>query len=235
VASYRFRNMAEACEVMLPVMHAIATTIGVSCEVVLHDLAVKDRLGSTIIAIENGHVTGRAVGGPTTNLGLEALRSRDGSPDRFNYATRTPDGRELRSSSVYFHNDAGELIGALCINLDLATYQRAYNALGALMNGRDQAPVFETFGVDIDEVLAALIHEALVRADKPFTAMTRDERVELFRYLDSKGAFLIKRAADRIARSLRLSRVTVYSYLQEARATDAPTPSIVNGVSAGDR
>ena len=98
-------------------------TIGPRCEVVLHDYREWDRSGSTIVWIENGHVTGRHVGGPTTNLGLEAMRSGDASPDRFNYRTRTrKDGRTLRSTSIYFRNRAGEFIGALCINLDVSAY-----------------------------------------------------------------------------------------------------------------
>src|SRR5512142_860148 len=110
--------MTELRDVLVPVMKAIAQTVGPRCEVVLHDLRAADRLGSTIVWIENGQVTGRRVGGPTTNLGLEALRTGDPNPDRFNYRTKTADGRELRSSSVYFRNGRGEIIGALCVNVD---------------------------------------------------------------------------------------------------------------------
>ena len=42
----------------------------------------------------------------------------------------------------------------------------------------------------------------------------------MVRSLDEKGAFLVKRAAERIARALGTSRVTAYAYLEEARATE---------------
>jgi predicted transcriptional regulator YheO len=48
--------------------------------------------------------------------------------------------------------------------------------------------------------------------------MSRDDKVAVIRLLDKKGAFLVKRAIDRIARVLRVSRVTAYNYLEEARA-----------------
>lgn len=82
-------GMAEIRDVLIPVMRAIAATIGPRCEVVLHDIGHVDRLAHAIIWIENGHVTGRHVGGSTTNLGLEALRSGLEDPDRLNYPSRT--------------------------------------------------------------------------------------------------------------------------------------------------
>ena len=54
------------------VVDAIARTFGPRCEVVLHDLRDLDR---SIIKIENGHVTGRSVGGAITDKGLRDLRS----------------------------------------------------------------------------------------------------------------------------------------------------------------
>ena len=41
--------------------HAIAVQFGSNCEVVVHDLETNDPERS-IVAIENGHVTGRSVG-----------------------------------------------------------------------------------------------------------------------------------------------------------------------------
>ncbi len=217
-------EIAEIREPLIATARAIAATIGPHCEVVLHDYREWGRSGSTIIWIENGHVTGRRVGGPTTNLGLEAMRSGTLSPDRYNYRTRTKDGRTLRSTSIYFRNRTGELIGSLCINLDVSAYLTARGALDALIGveveAAGDAEVAETFGNDIGEVLDAQIQAAISRTGKPAPALSRDDKVSVVRYLDEKGAFLVKRAADRIARALGTSRVTVYAYLEEARSTN---------------
>lgn len=225
-------DMTELRDVLVPVMKAIAQTVGPRCEVVLHDLRAPDRLGSTIVSIENGQVTGRRVGGPTTNLGLEALRTGDPSPDRFNYRTRTADGRELRSSSVYFRNSGGELVGALCINLDVRPYVHARDALDELVGPPEEAGVEldELLGTDIGEVLDGLLQRGIQRIGVPVAAMSREDKVAVMRFLDEKGAFLVKRAVDRIARGLRISRVTAYAYLEEARST---TVSV--GGAAGER
>jgi predicted transcriptional regulator YheO len=218
-------EFSEIRDALVAIVRAIARTIGPHCEVVLHDYREWGRSGSTIVWIENGHVTGRRIGGPTTNLGLEALKSGTDSPDRFNYQSRAKDGRTLRSTSIYFRNRAGRLIGSLCINVDVDAYVTARAALDALL-GVEMAPsgetdVAETFGSDIAEVLDAQIQAAIARTGKPAAALARDDRVAVVSYLDEKGAFLVKRAADRIARALGTSRVTVYAYLEEARANGA--------------
>jgi predicted transcriptional regulator YheO len=218
-------ELSEIKGALVAIARAIARTIGPRCEVVLHDYREWDRSGSTIVWIENGHVTGRHVGGPTTNLGLEAMRAGYASADRFNYLSRAKDGRTLRSTSIYFQNRTGKLIGSLCINVDVDAFVTARAALDALL-GVEAAPTgdpdeTETFGTDIGEVLDAQIQAAMSRTGKPLPSLTREDRVAVVRHLDEKGAFLVKRAADRIARSLGISRVTVYAYLEEARATGA--------------
>ena len=71
---------------LAPVMKAIATAMGPHCEVVLHDLSSRHvRRYHTIRAMENPHVTGRSVGGPSTNLGLQSSARRSGRPQRLGY------------------------------------------------------------------------------------------------------------------------------------------------------
>ena len=216
-------ELSELGGMLRAVARAVARTVGPRCEVVIHDYREWQRSGSTIVWIENGHVTGRHVGGPTTNLGLEVLRSGDQAPDRLDYRTKTRDGRTLRASSIYFRNLAGDLIGSLCINLDVSAYQEARTALDSILGpgssgASDGTVVPETYGEEIGEVLDALIQAAIARTGSSAEALTRDDKVEVVRYLDEKGAFLVKRAAERIARALGISRVTAYAYLEEARA-----------------
>jgi predicted transcriptional regulator YheO len=209
-------GMADLLPALIPVARGIAAAVGPRCEVVIHDIADPERLASTIVWIENGHVTGRQVGGPTTNLGLEALRNADRDPDRLDYRSQTSDGRQLRCSSTYFRDRNGRLIGALCVNVDVSAYVGAKESLEELI-GDAGSPLEETFATDIDDVLAGLTRAAIARTGRPVSAMTREDKIEVLRELDAKGVFLVKRAVDRVARALRISRVTAYAYLQEVR------------------
>lgn len=203
-----------------PIMKAIAGAVGPHCEVVLHDLSKRD-VERSIVAIENGHVTGREVGGPSTNRGLELLRSEAEDHDEYGYKARTGDGRELRSSSVYFRDPDGRVVAALCINVDLTPLHAARSALdAALRPAVEHTPAQEeTFASDITEVLDNLIDAAITRTGKTVALMDRDDRLAVLRFLDERGAFFVKRAVDRVARRLSVSRVTAYNYLEQIRAT----------------
>ena len=203
-----------------PIMKAIAAAVGPHCEVVLHDLSKRD-MEHTIVAIENGHVTGRAAGGPSTNRGLELLRNEAADHDEYGYKGRTGDGRELRSSSVYLRGADGGVIAALCINVDLTPLQAARAALDtALRPAVEETPARdeEVFASDITEVLDKLIDAAIAQTGKTVALMGRDDRVAVLRFLDQRGAFFVKRAVDRVARRLNVSRVTAYNYLEQVRA-----------------
>jgi predicted transcriptional regulator YheO len=213
----------ELLATLEPIMKAIAGAVGPHCEVVLHDLSRRD-VERTIVAIENGHVTGRKVGGPSTNRGLELLRREAEDHDEYGYKARTGDGRELRSSSVYFRDADGRVIAALCINVDMTPLQAARSALDAALRPTvDEAPTREeVFATDINEVLDNLIDGAIAHTGKTVALMDRDDRLAVLRFLDERGAFFVKRAVDRVARRLNISRVTAYNYLEQIRATDEP-------------
>lgn len=218
-AQARFASFDEVRRAMAPVMDAIAAVGGPDCEVVLHDLSARD-LEHSVAAIVNGHVSGREVGGPSTNLGGEVLQDEEADHNAYGYRGRTSDGRDLISSSVYYRDLEGRVIAALCINRDLSRVQTAIATLGALLpeasSDVSDSPR-EHIGPDVSSVLDDMITEAIAAVGKPSTAMGKDDRVEALRLLESRGAFHIKRAADKVAGRLGVSRVTVYGYLDEVR------------------
>ena len=66
---------------------------------VIHDVGAKHPEHS-IVAIENGHVTGRKVGDGASHVVLEQVRQADAQPsDHLSYLTKTPDGKILKSST----------------------------------------------------------------------------------------------------------------------------------------
>ena len=64
---------ASTLQFLFQLARGIAGQFGPNCEVVVHDLASNDP-ESSIVAIENGHVTGRKVGDGPSHVVLEALR-----------------------------------------------------------------------------------------------------------------------------------------------------------------
>ncbi|WP_158297205.1 helix-turn-helix transcriptional regulator [Zhihengliuella sp. ISTPL4] len=215
-----YESAEEVLQLYRPLLPALAAAAGPSVEVVLHNLDGSDvDLGHTIVAIENGHVTGRAVGGPSTSLGLDVLRDRQKNHDAFGYTAHTSDGRELRCSSIYFHNREGDIIASLCINVDVSPLRQARNILDALLpaTAAEMAPR-EHFGTDLVSVMDAMITEAIRDIGRPVEAMSRDDKISVLERLDQRGATQMRKSVEAIAKRLGISRVTAYNYLEEARA-----------------
>lgn len=213
-------SIKENLYFFIPMMEGIANQFGENCEVVLHDHS--QGLESSIIAIINGHVTGRKVGDPSSNLGLEVLRGTDVNGDRHNYFTQTREGKTLRSTSVYIRDNDQQVIGALCINLDISDILQAEKTLNKMAGRPDTTPVRqeevnEVFVKDVNELLDYLIAECMSLINVAVINMTRQDKLNAIKFFDDKGVFLIKKSGEKICEFLNISKYTLYAYLGEIR------------------
>ena len=65
-----------------------------------------------------------------------------------------------------------------------------------------------------------MITKILAEMGKTPAAMSREEKTEVVKRLEERGAFLVKRSAEQVAEALDLSRYTIFSYLKEIRHGD---------------
>lgn len=202
--------------------HAIATQFGSSCEVVVHDLETSDPEHS-IVAIENGQVSGRTVGDGPSHVVLEAIKAGriHKLSDRLAYLTKTSDGRILRSSTVFIRNEAGETVGVFGINYDITVLSAAADALGDITGTAGGAgPVGEPEPIvkNVADLLDDLIEQSVELVGKPAALMNKEDRVRAIRYLNDAGAFLITKSGPKVCKYFGISKYTLYSYLDEAKA-----------------
>ncbi len=208
--------VSDNLNLLSDIAKCIAMQFGENCEVVLHDLTLP--YDQTIVAIWNGHVTGRKVGDGGTNAGLEILKGSAAPDDQYSYVNATPTGRILRSSSKYFRDEYGKVNGSLCINLDITDMIKCENTLrsftGSGSSALTQTP--ELFVGNVDELLEIMMKEAISMTGKSVGNLTKEEKVAVVHNLDGKGFFLIKKAAEKLADFLGLSRYSIYNYLNES-------------------
>ena len=99
---------ASMLQFLFRLAKALSAQFGPSCEVVIHDLQSNDP-DSSIVAIENGHVSGRKVGDGPSHVVLDALHGdRSNLQDHLAYLTKTRDGKILKSSTIYIRDDKSE-------------------------------------------------------------------------------------------------------------------------------
>lgn len=196
---------------------------GAHCEVVLHDLSKP--YDKTVVDIRNGHITGRKIGDCGSNLGLEVMRMTSPEKgDAFNYISHTREGKILRSSSIYLRDDKGNLRYSLCVNLDITDSMKFESYLKEInrYEASDSNPN-EIFVDNVQNLLGELITRGAEQIGKKPCAMNKEEKIELLRYLDNKGALLISKSGERICEELQISKFTFYNYLESIRkAEEAP-------------
>ena len=78
----------------------------------------------------------------------------------------------------------------------------------------------EPFTNDVNQILELLLQECRKRMDKPAKEMNKEEKMEIVRFLDHKGAFLITKSGPKVCKYFGISKYTLYNYLDEARATE---------------
>ena len=194
----------------------LAAHFGPSCEVVIHDLAGPD--GECSIAhIENGQVTGRKAGdGPSKVVVEQLLHSREDPQDQLAYLTRTPDGKILKSSTIYIRDDAGRVEAILSINYDISALLMIENALSGLIHTADRdpaAPAERISVLNVNDLLEDLIEQSVALVGKPVALMTKDDKVRAIQFLSQHGAFLITKSGDKVAKYFGISKYTLYSYI----------------------
>ncbi|MEU3888780.1 helix-turn-helix transcriptional regulator [Streptomyces sp. NPDC029041] len=206
-----------------PVVDGIAATFGPVCDVVLHDYRDPEH---SVVAVA-GAVTGRAVGGAMSEIGMRVLARGDEASDELNYVTRTRNGAVTKSSTIVLRDSTGAVFGALCVNVDVGAVTQVHGLLGALAGVGAAAPAelpTTTFGNDIDSVVDALVDAHRSQQRGSWAELDRAERVELFGGLDTRGVFAVRGAVEQVAARLGISRASAYNYLSRARAAhDTPT------------
>lgn len=211
----------------IPLVHFLGQAIGPNCEVVLHDLSDPTK---SIIAIANGHISGRAVGGPTTDLAIKILKEgvEEGKPYITNYTARGQKNNICRSSSYFIRDDHGKIVGVLCINMDISSFVETKKLLDDLINceaapapaekaAPDLVDVFENLHSSVEDVLATIIDNVLDKYAVPPERMSLDEKLEVVNRLNENGLFLLKGGLSELAKRMRVSEPTIYRYLSKIK------------------
>ena len=191
----------------------IAAQFGSNCEVVVHDLSRHP--DHSIVEIVNGHVTGRKVGDGASHVVIEQLQTNDPEPkDHLCYLTKTPDGKILKSSTVYIRNSKGKVSAIFSINYDISKLLMVESAVRDLISTGEETQQTEPEKiVNINDLLDDLIEQSVALVGKPVALMNKDDKVKAIRFLNQNGAFLVTKSGDKIAKYFGISKYTLYSYI----------------------
>ena len=212
------REMHPKLKVVLDLLDGLQAMLGDRYEVILHDLS---HVESSIVGLA-GNLTARKVGGPATDYLLRLLKEYgDGAPDSINYQNIAPNGRVLRSSTIFIRDDGGVILGSLCVNQDLTDFIIAGKLLQDLsrFEAEGDAAPRETFAQENGDVMESMISDEIGHMGKPVTYMHKEDKLRVVDCLERKGIFSVKNSVEYVAERLGVTNFTIYNYLKEIRVS----------------
>lgn len=182
-------------------------------EVAIHSFKDLDR---AIIYIGNGHISGRKIGDPVSEVNM--LRLLEEIPDTLlNFASRNNRGQSLKSSSLAIRNDEGKIIGAFCLHFDISQFESFKEFMDRLTSSK--IPQFlgvNDFGATQphNEEIKDEINHWLHQQGLYGSQLTYKDKRALVKHLFHRGCFKKKGAIPCIANALQLTRQSIYNYIE---------------------
>jgi predicted transcriptional regulator YheO len=214
------RVPADILQAYVPLVQFIADVFGPLCEVVLQDVRQPNH---SIIAICNGHVSGRSLGGPLTNLALKILASSNETPEQslINYDSKNSHGENMVSSTYFIRDDDDKLIGMLGINVLKPSYSNVNTEkeTGEWLLEHSllsKPPINEYLDASTEQIVMHSIEEILVHLGKDAGCLTTRDKKQIIALLQKNGVFKIHRAVTQVASVLGMADSTVYRYLSQS-------------------
>ena len=193
-------------ETLKQIADGIAAQFGSNCEVVIHEVN-SSRMDHSIVYIVNGHVSGRKVGDGASQVVLEQMLNHDAQPrDHLGYLTKTPEGKILKSSSLYIRNSKGVVVAILSINYDVSALTMIRQTIDAMLSTHDQVQAEPERIINVNNVLDELVEQSVA-------LMNKDDKIKAIRFLNESGAFLVTKSGDKVAKYFGISKYTLYSYI----------------------
>lgn len=208
------------------VVDFLGKALGSQFEVVLHDFTDPEH---AVVAIVNGHLSGRKVGSPMTNLAMKMLQddvAEHGKGKNYivQHEASGKDGTPFSSSTMLIRNQSGKAIGALCVNFNVKAFLGLKEFIEGIGLGEDKPanqPGAKYYEGEIladvgSSALEAIYHTVM---DKRLNIDTSSQRMkqEIINEFYAEGAFLLKGSVCYIADKLAMSEPTVYRYLAKAK------------------
>lgn len=199
------------------VVEGVAKAFGSNCEVVLHCL---EDMSHSVVKIANGHVSGRGVGSPLTDFGIEILKKADSLEKDVigSYYSKLDNGKTLKSVTMLIRNTQGKPIGFLCINIDLSA--PLLNVLNEFSPTSGESPletVIEHFPLTMKDLIGRTLEMVMTEVNNQRKVSPPEKNKMTIMELYKRGVFNVKGAIELVAKEMGVSRYTVYNYLREAR------------------
>lgn len=219
---------AQYIQRFVPLVRFLGEVLGPQTEVVLHDASKPDK---SVIAIANGHVSGRQIGSPATDLMLKVMRDGTSSDQDFvvGYEGRSSQNSYMLRSSTFFIRNGNRIIGTLCINTDKAALLNLQHAVTLVTQAYfpdissaedDDTVKEENLIASVDDIATQVVADLAAHTGVPASQFSIQQRLQVIRELCDHGYFNFKGSISKVAQQLSISESTAYRYLRIVQNTE---------------
>ncbi len=214
----RFPFTAEDRDVLeryFSVAEMISRCCGSGCEVLVYSY---EDFNKAIIKIINGHVSGRSLGSPITEFGLNCAKVALESDQDITgpYLARTRSGSLLKCISMVIRNENKQPVGAFCINIDLSVPMERF-VKEFLLSIDKSGAADEVLVPDLSEKVATVLAEEIEALSRVTGVSPSHKNRNLVTALNHRGIFDVKGSVDLVAGELGVTKHTIYKYLRELK------------------
>jgi predicted transcriptional regulator YheO len=202
----------------------LSKSFGKNSEIVIQS-TLKENSG--IVAIYNGHISGRKVGDSLTRLALQIIEEKLYLENEYlvNYEGKSKDPSRIIQSSTYFiKNEVNEMIGMLCVNTDVTEYRSIAADVLSLVSldnllveeGQVNQPILYTEKISqtIPDIIKDIFLELNILEDEK---LDKNQKIEIISELNKRGVFNMKGAISEVAKTLNISEPSAYRYLAASK------------------
>lgn len=176
-------------------------------EVIIHDINKQK-----IIYIGN-NFSDRDIGDDSIldDISFDNSKNIIGPYEKINF-----DGKKLKSISAILKDEGDNAVYLLCMNFDLSVLSGLTDAIDIFIGKSNyDKSASALFKDDWQEKINVFISESLKKQGKTIATMDKEDKKKLIIKLEIKGAFKGKNTKDYVAKILKISRASLYNYLNE--------------------
>jgi len=150
--------MHHILKAFIPTANLIQKSSPFACEVVLHDLSHPQH---SVVYVA-GDVTGRKVEQSFDHLVSEVLNSKNFKDDYVANYFFTKDEKLVKSSTAFIRDEHGEIIGAICVNVDASVAKSLFEMAGNFLKTSENEPKSEQ-NDDVMQIVLNLIDKIIAK------------------------------------------------------------------------
>lgn len=195
----------------IALMDCLGALFGDNCELVLHSF---ESLDESVIYIVNGHITGRKIGAPITNIALEKLSEFNRTHEVWDvyFSNKNDDNKPLKSASLLIVNSNCTPIGMICINYSLDISINAFIKTFTEVQVKRKK---ENFSNDVNEMIFSHLEPIRDRVYSDKSIPSKNKVSEIITQLFDIGLFELSITTKIVSSELGISPATVYKHLRK--------------------